>query len=220
MLNQMLFITGFIMTMFTVVLGIKISKFNSKTFPSKKFAMVFATLSLIVVSTSGLMNFYNHQHTVSAKQETIKQLAKQKATQKANQKEQNDPDITDSRAQINKVNQSIAALLKEDQADQKNPPSPDPRYAYPDKIKSIEYLGNKKLKVQVTDGFVQLSNEEKGNAINYAQDCVIGGFIKSTKTMISGDQAKKGFYTTVKYGTTNQGHSTKDNNRQYQWSQR
>ncbi|WP_125707299.1 hypothetical protein [Companilactobacillus zhongbaensis] len=210
MLNLALLIIGSTMTIITIVLAIKTSKSNSKSTKPRTIVKISAILSILVLSTSGLLTIHDHQQTASAKRETIKQQAKQK--------EQNDPKTTDSKAQITKVNKAIAVSLKEDQTDAKNPPFSDPRYAYPDKIKSIEYLGNKKLKVKVTDTFVSLSNEEKEKAINYAQDCAISGFIMSIKA-VSGSDRNKGFYTTVKYGTTTQGHSTKESNRQYQWSQ-
>lgn len=213
MLNLVLLIIGSIMTIITLVLAIKYFKSSSKVTSFKNIVKISAALSIVVLSTSGLLTFHNYQQTVSANKESIRQQEKQREKQK----EQNNPEVTDSHAQIKKVNQAIAVSLKEDQTDAKNPPFQDPRYAYPDKIKSIEYLGNKQLKVQVTDTFVQLSDEEKAKAIDYAQDCGISGFIMSIKA-VSGNQRDKGFYTTIKYGTTTQGHSTKDSNRQYQWS--
>ncbi|WP_125769399.1 hypothetical protein [Companilactobacillus furfuricola] len=214
MLNWALFIIGSIMTIITIVLAIKNSKSSSKTSSSKKLTITVAFLIIIVLSTSGILTFHSYQQTVSAHRETAKQQAKQIEKQK----EQNDPRTTDSRAQISKVNQAIADSLKEDQKDAKNPPIPDPRYAYPDKIQSVKYLGNKQLKVQVTDVFLQLSNVEKDKAINYAQDCAISGFIMSIKA-VSGEQINSGFDTTIENGTTILGHSTKDNHRQYQWNQ-
>lgn len=212
MLNLALLIVGSIMTIITVVLAIKYSKSKSKATPSKNLVKISAVLSIVVLSTSGFLTFQKYQQTVLANKETIEQQAKQKEKQK----EQNDPATTDSKAQIRKVNQAIAVSLKEDQRDAKNPPFADPRYAYPDKIMSIEYLGNKRLKVQVADNFTQLSNEERTKAINYAQDCAISGFIMSIKA-VSGSQRDNGFYTTIKQGTTTKGHSTKENNKQYQW---
>lgn len=214
MLNLVLLFIGSVMMIITLVLAIKYSKSSSKATPSKSIAKVSAILSITLLSISGLLTFHDYQQTVSANKESIRQQEKQHEKQK----EQNNPEVTDSHAQIHRVNQAIADSLKEDQKDAKNPPFQDPRYAYPEKIKSIEYLGNKKLEVQVTDAFVQLSNEEQAKAIDYAQDCAISGFVMSIKA-VSGEQRDKGFYTTIKYGTTTQGHSKKGSNRQYQWSQ-
>lgn len=145
---------------------------------------------------------------------TTKQVQQQK---KEEIKERdNDPKVTDSKAQIKKINVAIADSLNDDQSHSTDPKYTDPRYAFTNKVKSIQYLGHKKINVSVTKDFISLNDDQKKSVIDYAQDCAISGFMVTRA--VSGEERDKGMHSTIKLDKVVIGHSKNNDNHSYNWS--
>ncbi|MFD1471220.1 hypothetical protein [Companilactobacillus mishanensis] len=210
MLGLTMMIIGLLVAVIPIFWIFTKDKTNSKFTPSKKSVKYFTALSIMLLASSGVLMVLNMKQSNEIKATSIRQQQEKK-------KENNDPNISDSKAQIKKINDEIASSLKDDQNHLTGKSDVDPGYKFSDKVESIKYLGNKKIIVQVNKEFLSLDNAQKKSVIDSAQECGVGGIMIAAGP-ISNDNLKKGLYSTVKFGKTDVGHSKKSNFKEYKWS--
>lgn len=216
MLSISLLIFGLLLSLISL-LGI-LSKYKTKRniFSSKKLIKYSAIISIILLSSSSLLAIFTSEQHSYARESTVKQQKIQKNKTNTSKKIHT---ISDNEAQTKKINSAIAKSLKEDQNDAKDPNNPlksDWRYSSTDKIESIEYLGDKKIIVNVSNKFNSLNNDQKKLVIDYDQDCAFSGKVLDAGE-VSGEEREQGLYAFVKYGKYILGHSTYSNYKQYKW---
>lgn len=212
MLGFILMFIGPLVGLIPILWLFVLSKKKENSASSKKLFKYAAIICLLLLGSSGVILGVSYEQKIAARNASIRQQKQEKKQQ------ENDPNVLDSKAQIKKVNKGIAISLKDDQNHLNGDSNPNSPYAFSNKVKSIQYLGNKKIVVQVTSDFLSLNDEQKKAVIDSSQDCAFTGIIYGASHLTSSTDAKKGLYSTIKFGNTTIGHSDSTNFKNYEWS--
>lgn len=124
------------------------------------------------------------------------------------------PSITaSSRENIDIANRDIASYLANCQQYE----SSDKQFQGFTSIKSIDYLGNNRIKITVNDDFYNLSKPRRDLLIDTMQNGILGTLMDDQQAKLAESDIHKGMRTQVYLNSQLIGQSSQNNNRQINW---